>query len=157
MLGLTACRHYQPGPGGTSEIRTLYIAPVGQTSGLPQANALITTAVREAFRRDGRVRLARSPAEADAVLTLTLDDYRRETATVQAADTGLARKFDLLLNASARLESPRDGRVWFAARPLQVRRQAFVDQGQLQSEYQALPHLAAELADRVVHAVLDVW
>jgi outer membrane lipopolysaccharide assembly protein LptE/RlpB len=156
-LGLTACGHYHLGPGGAGEIRTLFIAPVGQTRDLPQANALITTAVREAFLRDGRVRLASSPAAADAVLTLNLGDYRRETATVQAADTGLARKFDLMLDVTARLESPRDGRVWFAARSLPVRRQAYVDQGQLQAEYQALPHLAAALADQVVHAVLDVW
>jgi hypothetical protein len=157
LLTGSGCAHYQAGPGGTSDIHRLYIAPIDQTPGLPQAGALITTAVREAFMRDGRVRLADSPAHADAVLTLQLGPYRRETATVQPADTGLARKFDLTLAVAATLASPRGDRVWFADRPFQVRRQIFVDQGQLQAEYQAVPHLAAQIADRALHAVLDVW
>jgi hypothetical protein len=73
------------------------------------------------------------------------------------ADTGLARKFALNLHASCTLTDRRTGRPYFTNRVLQVTKDAFTDSGQLQSEYQALPLLAAALADKVAHTVFDVW
>jgi hypothetical protein len=152
-----ACSHYQLGTQTKPPFTTLYVAPVEDRAMLPQAQALVTAEIREALIKDGRVTVVSSPDTADAVLHVSLVGYDREVAAANPADTGLARKFALNLHASCTLTDRRTGRPCFANRDLVVTKDAFTDSGQLQSEYQALPLLAAALADRVAHAVLDVW
>jgi|GEM_PF-154354 len=159
---------------------TLYVAPVKMRALIPQADAILTGALRETFVRDGRVTLAAKPDSAGAVLEITIRNYRRETATADPDDTGLARKFTLVLLAEATLRTGDDERVsldgaphgvsasetdassstrkaYFTARPIEVRRDIFADGGQQQAEYQLLPLLAQDLADKALHAVLDTW
>ncbi len=157
VLVVAGCSHYRLGTGTATGFATLYVAPVENATSLPQAVAMVGSQIREALLRDGRVTLVNSPDQADAILELTLSNYSREAATVLPTDTVLARKFDLDLDALCTLRDNRTGRILFENRPLKARRQAFTDSGQLQSEYQALPLLAAALADHIAHAVLDVW
>ena len=154
---LTGCSHYRLGTGQNLAFQTLYVAPVENKTMLPQAVALVSTALRDEFLRDGRVTLVNSSAEADATLTLTLSDYHRDVATVRPGDTGLARTFTLTLGATATLHDNRAGRDLFTRRPLDAGRDAYTDSGQLQSEYQSLPLLAGALAKKISHAALDVW
>jgi hypothetical protein len=158
-LLLTSCSHYQLGTGATGKLafHTLYLAPVENQTHLPQARELISTQLREAFARDARVTLADSPESADATLTVVLTTFRRDVASVREGDTGLARKFNLTLDATATLHDNRAARDLFVHRPLSAVREAFTDSGQLQSEYQTLPLLAETLAQKATHAVLDVW
>lgn len=156
LIAGSGCSHYQLGTDAKLAFSSLYIAPAESKTLLPQARALITTQVREAFERDGRVTLVNSPESADATLHLTLRDYHREMASVLENDTGLARKFTLTLNVAATL-TQRNGQNLFTDRIVRVQRDAFTDLGQLQSEYQTLPLLAEALAKKVVHTVLDVW
>lgn len=161
LLGLlvsTGCSHYQLGTGASGKLafHTLYLEPVENKTLLPQARALISTQVREAFARDGRVTLVNAPEAADATLAVTITSYRRDVLTVREGDTGLARKFNLTLATTATLRS-RDGKKLFENRPVEVQREVFTDSGQLQSEYQTLPLLAESLAAKVTHAALDAW
>jgi hypothetical protein len=151
------CSHYQLGTGGKLGFHTLYVEPIVNRTTLPEAHALISTQLREQFLRDGRVQLVNSAAEADATLSLAVADYRRDVATVRPGDTGLARKFALTLTAAVTLRDNRSGKLLFERRPISAVRDAFTDNGQLQSEYQALPLLAEALSRNVVHAALDVW
>lgn len=158
MLWLAGCAHYRLGTGAGLAFEHLYIAPVENDTMLPQAVALVSTQVREAFIRDGRVALVATPAEADAVLEITLTRYGRTVATVQQRDTGLARKFDLTLDATLTLRDQRTGQALAENRSATSQREAFTDEhGQLQAEYQTLPLLASSLAENIAHAVLDVW
>ncbi len=164
VLGVTAalaslfsgCANYQLGTGaGKLSFRTLYIEPVENKTLLPQARAAVSTQLREAFERDPRVTLVNSPTGAEATLAVTITGYRREVQTVREGDTGLARKFNLILTTQCTLTQ--GGKALFTDRPVEVRREAFTDSGQLQSEYQTLPLLAEALAAKVTHAALDVW
>ena len=156
IVGLAGCANYQLGTATKAAFSTLYVEPVESQTALPQGRALVSTQVREAFARDGRVALVNSPDEADAILSVSLVSYDRDVASVRENDTGLARKFTLTLDASCTLRT-RVGDVLFDDRIVRVRRDAFSDGGQLQSEFQTLPLLAQALADKVRHAVLDVW
>jgi hypothetical protein len=156
-LGLAGCAHYQLGTEGKLAFTTLYVEPVANRTLLPQAQAIVTTQLRAAFLRDGRVTLVNSAADADATLTVVIKDYRRDMTAVREDDTGLARKFAVTLEVACTLRDNRSGKVLFADRPVSVHRDAFTDGGQLQSEYQLLPLLAAALAQQVAHTVLDVW
>ena len=156
LLLCTGCSHYQLGTGAQPGFATLYVEPVENRTVLPQARALLTTQLREAFERDGRVGLANSSETAEATLQVVIRDYHRDVASVQEQDTGLARKFTLTLGVSCTLRT-RDGKVLFQDRKVQVQRDAFTDGGQLGAEYMTLPLLAQAMAQRVSHTVLDVW
>jgi len=157
LLAFTGCSHYRLGTGGELSFRTLHIEPVANTTLLPQAQALVTARLREAFARDARVQLVNSAAGADAVLSLTISDYRREVAAVREGDTGLARKFNVTLGAVCTLRDTRSGKLLLDRRAVTGVREVFTDGGQLQAEYQALPLLADTLAGKIVRAVADAW
>jgi hypothetical protein len=165
VLGLVSgCSHYQLGTQGKLAFSTLYIAPVDNKASLPQAVAIVTNQLREAFIHDGRVTVVDSPADADATLTVTLATYGRGVTTARPDDTGLARKFNLDLVALCTLRDNRTNTALFEQRPVAAQQQIFAtatpsdaDSVQLQAEYQALPLLATSLAQKVAHTTLDVW
>lgn len=150
------CSHYSLGTGTAPGFRTLYVEPVLSQVHLPQAREIMSTRLREAFIRDGRVAIANSPEAADATLRVVIVDFHRDIAAVREGDTGLARKFDLAVGVDCTLRL-RDGKVLFANRRISAQREAFTDSGQLQSEYQTVPLLADALAKKISHAALDVW
>ena len=154
---LTGCTSYQLGTGSTAKFTTLFIAPITSEALIPQAQALVTTQLREAFIHDGRVQLVNSAESADAVLTVTLAGYNRAVAVSRPDDTGLARRFDVTLTAKATLTDNRTKQAYFTSRLLEAKRGVFTDSGLVPSEYQALPLLAELLAGEAVHAVLDTW
>ncbi len=153
----TGCSHYQLGTEVKLPFHTLYVAPVENKTPLPQVREIVSTQVREAFAHDARVVLANSPEAAEATLTVVLIDYHRDVASVRENDTGLARKFNLTLGATATLHDNRAGKDLFDRRPISVQREAFTDSGQVQNEFQTLPLLADALAAKLTHAALDVW
>lgn len=156
LLGFVGCSHYQLGTSADVAFSTLYVAPVDSQTLLPQAREIISTQLREAFARDGRVKIVNSADAADVTLQVTLRDYRRDVASVLENDTGLARKFVLTLEVACTL-TPKVGENLFADRIVRVQRDAFTDGGQLQSEFQTVPLLAETLSRKIVHTVLDVW
>ncbi|HVU17268.1 MAG TPA: LPS assembly lipoprotein LptE [Candidatus Didemnitutus sp.] len=151
------CANYHLGAGGTLKFSRLYIAPVKVEALIPQAEALVTTQLREAFAKDGRVTLADNPGDADATLTVVLAGYQRDVTVAQSQDTGLARRFEVSLRARVTLTDAHTNHPYFSDRTITAHKGVFVDSGLQQSEYQTLPVLAEALADDVVHSALDVW
>ena len=156
-LILSGCAAYQLGTGSKLKFSTLFIAPVASETMIPQAQVLVTTQLREAFLKDGRVTLVNSAEAAEAVLQVTLSAYDRAVAVSLPTDTGLGRRFDVTLRAQATLTDNRTKQPLFAKRPLSAQRGVFTDSGLIPSEYQALPLLAEQLASEAAHAVLDTW
>ena len=157
LAALTGCANYRLGTDAKLSFTTLYVQPVANKTLLPQSQAIVSTQLRDAFLRDGRVTLVNSATEADATLTVTIKDYHREMTAAREDDTGLARKFALTLGTVCTLRDNRNGKDLFKDRSVVVHRDAFTDSGQLQSEYQTLPLLADALAQKISHTVLDVW
>ena len=168
----SGCAHYQLGTDGKLSFTTLYVAMVHDSANVPQATALFTTQIREAFLKDGRVQLSSSPETADVTLTVDLRNFDRRVATVERADTGLARSFDLDLEAVCTLVDNHTNKMLFEKRPITVTKEVFTTPAQIQrapngqpifesnqqqAEYQTMPLLAQSLGDRVAHTVLDVW
>ncbi|MDX2186179.1 MAG: LPS assembly lipoprotein LptE [Opitutaceae bacterium] len=163
-LGLTGCGTYQLGTGTEAGFRTLYVAPVKNDAAIPQAAALYSKELREAFIRDGRVAIVASADQADAVLEISLQGFERESTSALPEDTRLARKFDLNVTARATLRDSRTGRELFKDRELVATCQVFttsVAKGEISSQQQAEfnthPLLAQRLAEETLHVVLDTW
>jgi hypothetical protein len=157
LAGLAGCGHYRLGTDAELPFNSIFIEPVVVKALIPQSRALFTTQLRDTFIQDGRVALANTSETADTILQVVVRTYQREVATARPDDTGLARKFTVTLTADATLRDRRNGKALFEQRPLVVKRELFTDSGQLQAEYQLLPLLAADLAAKASHAVLDVW
>jgi hypothetical protein len=157
VLLLAGCAGYQLGTGSMPKFATLFVAPVKTEALVPQARAELTTRIREAFIRDGRVRLTTSAGEADAVLQVVVAGYHRDAAVTRPDDTGLARRFDVTLQARATLLNNRAKDPYFTDRMLESKRGAFTDSGLVPAETQLLPILGESLANEAVHAVLDTW
>jgi Lipopolysaccharide-assembly len=165
---LQGCAHYKLGAGPGPNFATLYIEPAKNKTTLAQSQETVSTMMREAFIKDGRLEVVASTADADATLEVSLVNYRRENAANREDDNGLARKFTLHLTAVLSLRDNRTGQMLFDKRTVEVQREAFVDNGlgsvpfgtvnnQLQSEYNTFPFLAELLAAKATHVVLDVW
>jgi len=157
LFALSGCSSYHLGSGGKLAFTTLYVAPVVNESNLPQAVAVVSTELREAFLKDGRVTLVNNADDADAILTVKLTKYGRSVAASQANDTGLARKFDVTLDAEATLRDNHQNKFLFEKRKVGATREVFTDSGQLQSEYNNVPVLAETLSKNILSATLDVW
>ncbi len=168
LWGLVGCSHYQIGKPANTPFRTVYIEPVINRSYAPQAQALISTQVREYILRDGRVRVV-GPHEADAILSITIDNYGRDASAVRGDDTALASKFNMRLSARCTLVDARTGNVYFRDRETDTDIDAFFDFGLgldedepptlqgLQSEYQSMPILTEKLSRQIGNLVLHTW
>jgi len=160
LLFFTGCANYQLGTGGKVSFRTLYVAPVVNESNLPQAVAIISTQLRESFLQDSRIILVNTPEEAEATLSVRPLTYGRTGKTGRHDDTGLARNFDVTIEAEASLRDNRDNRdnhFIFENRKASASREVFGDSGQLQAEYNNVPLLAEILAKNIRGATLDTW
>ncbi len=157
LFTLSGCANYNLGSGGKLTFQTVYIAPVVNKSNLPQSVAVFSTGLREAFLKDGRVSLVNTADQADVTLTVKLLKYSRASTASQSTDTGLARKFDVTLEAEASLRDNRQNKFLFEKRKVEAVRQVFTDSGQLQAEYQTVPLLSETLSKNVLSATLDVW
>jgi hypothetical protein len=164
--GAAGCSHYELGTEGTLGFTTLYVEPMANKVLLPQAQAVMSTQLRDALGKDGRVSLVNSPEAADATLQTTIVSYHRDVAAVREIDTGLASKFSITLRVSCTLRDNRANRAFFENRIVEVQRDVFTDNGrpsssavgdQQQAEYNLMPILAAAMADKISHTVLDVW
>ena len=79
LMLFSGCASYHLGAPSEPAFKTVFVPPVRNDSFMAQSRAIVTTAVREAFARDGRVSLARNPGEAERVVEVHLTDYSQAT------------------------------------------------------------------------------
>jgi hypothetical protein len=150
------CAGYQLGDAAALPFGSIYVAPPVNTSLAPQAAALVGSSLARELDRSGRVQLAPESA-ADAWLTVTLTDYRREITAERSSDTRLARKWRVTLTATCTLANARDGQAWFTQRVVSAFDEVYVDSGLVQAEYANMPVLAERLAHEIAREVLGAW
>ncbi|ADE55960.1 LPS assembly lipoprotein LptE [Coraliomargarita akajimensis] len=174
LLGLAAiaisgCASYKMGSSAPIPFETLYVEATANESFAPQAQAAVSAKIRDTFIRDGRVQLVNSPKKADAILSITLTDYRRTGNTRNPNDTVRAQDFTITLQAEASLYDNETQQFLFEKRQLSENTSAYAgnpydktgtpDQTQsyFQAEYQAMPTLARGLARQITDTVLSTW
>lgn len=155
-LALGGCAGYQLGDGGELPFRSIAVAPPVNASLAPQAAVLVGSGVAREIDRSGRASLA-PPESADAILAITLTTLQREISADRADDTGLARKWRVVLTAECTLTDRRTDRVLFEKRPVRAFDEVYADSGLPAAEYQNMPVLAGRLAEAIAREVLAVW
>ena len=157
LLGIhSGCARYHLGQAADTPFKTLYIEPVSNRSFAPQAQALLTENLIEAFLRDGKVRVV-DKNQAEATLSVILTRYDREIAARQEDDTFLGRTFGVTLEAQVSLLDNLTGNLYFAGRTLSANDNVLIDDGLPQSEYQTMPVLTRSLAQKIKNTVVSVW
>jgi len=165
---ISGCNSYQLGNPVELPFKSIYIKPVTNDSFAPQAQALISSQIRDVFIHDGRTKLVTSSEAADAVLIVNLTEYRRRAAARRSVDTTVAASFSLVLTAEVSLFNQNKGDYYFQERIVQKSSSAYLNapydttattqsQDFLQSEYQAMPRLTRDLARRIADEVLHPW
>ena len=156
---ISGCNSYQLGNPAELPFESIYIKPVSNDSFAPQAQALLSTQIRDAFIRYGRTKLVTSRETADAVLLINLTDYKRFAAARQSEDTTTAASFSLVLAAEVSLFNQNKGDYYFQERIINESSSAYVNnpyatpataqtEDFLQMEYQAMPRLTHDLSRR---------
>ncbi len=158
VMALAGCANYHLGAGGPLPFHTLYVPPARVAASVPQAAAPVSEMLRQSLLQEGKVQLA-NQADADATLEVTLSNYQRGSDATQQNNTLNAVAFSLMLEATCTLVDNRTGKVYFKDRKIEVREQAFVQNGVSfnESEYQAMPRLARDLSEKIKDAVVSTW
>jgi len=165
---ISGCNSYQFGNPVELPFESIYIKPVTNDSFAPQAQAMLSSQIRDVFIHDGRTKLVTSSEAADAVLIVNLTEYNRRAAARQSLDTTMAANFSLTLAAEVSLFNQIKGDYYFQERMIRRSSNAYVEdlyatpgdsqtQDFLQSEYQAMPRITRDLARRIADEVLNPW
>jgi len=157
VLAWTGCANYQLGRQAPLPFERLYVAPVVNDSFAPQAQAVLTEQLARQFLTSGAVTLVKSPEQADAILTVTIVDFRREVAATQDDDTGLGESFLLYMTSNSDLVDAETGKPYFKARRNRAEVRTLIDSGLQPAEYQSMPVLTRDLARSIKETVLSTW
>lgn len=166
VLGLlSGCANYQLGSSAEIPFKSLYIKPATNHSFAPQAQPIISAQLRETFIRDARVKLVAHEQDADAVLYVDLTEYDSNAAARNSNDTVRANSFNIRLSAEISLYDQHKGSYLFQERAIHASTIAYTGNPQTegdiisyqQSERQAMPLLARELARQITDEVLSPW
>ncbi len=167
-LVLSGCASYKLGSEGTIPFNTIYITPATNQTFIPQAQAALSTSIRDAFIRDGRIQIVAKESEADVVLTTDIADFQHKRGARNSEDTVEAIEFDVNLTTSVSLFDQIDGVYLFQDRRISQRTNAYVNdpyatangidtQSYNQAEYQAVPKIARGLGKQIADEVLSTW
>lgn len=168
IFSLTGCRSYQLGHPAVLSFESVFIEPASNESYAPQAQAIVSANVREAIIRDSRVKLVADRKKADVIVEIILTEYERRSATRDPNDTAVALDYDLTLVSEVSLYDQRSKNYLFKKRQVEERSTGFVNniyapaaapdtQSFIQSEYQAMPRIARDLAAKIADEILSNW
>lgn len=154
------CQQYQwSSSADKSAIRTLAIDPVVNESYAPQVVALLTRDLRDAFLRDGSVRLVGSDQSADARLAVTITDFEESYVSGRDEDDGRPSSLSLrmtirvnLISSSEKIESilPED---WTFTETIPI----YADPSLSESRHRNMPQLTSLISRRIRDRTLYPW
>lgn len=168
LLSASSCRSYKLGHPGELAFTSIYVMPVENNSFAPQAQAQVSSDLREAFIRDGRVKLVASEEAADVVLMVSLADYSRSPSARANVDTVKAFDFDITLTSNVSLYDPINGNYLFKNDLIEARTNAYTEnpyaapaalntQTYHIAERQAMQNLSRSLAQKIADRILSAW
>jgi hypothetical protein len=95
-------------PASLGDARSIAVPIIQNLTREPSLDEVLTTAVRERFLLDGRLRLA-DPAEADLILEAAVREYRLDPIGFSAADQ--VRRYRVLIRTYVLLRDVQRGRI----------------------------------------------
>ena len=121
---------------------------------VPAVRGPLQRDLSEAFLTSGQVVLTTS--DRSATMQVVLTDWGQRERTTRSDDTGRAFSVDLVLQAEVTLVSA-TGEVLLAAVPVRAETTIFADNSLMDAQFQAMPQLTTELAERIATLVTQPW
>lgn len=153
---LAGCSGYRLGLAGDPPLDSIYIEPIQNETDAAQMVVPMTNALVEGFISDGRVLPTSFETLADAILKVRLIRFERFAGAADPRDTALGESFRAVLHGRASLIQA-DGTPLFQDRPFRVESTVLVREDLVQAEYQNMPILTRDLAEKIVRAVVNTW
>ena len=155
-LWLSGCLGYHLGPAKPEflkDVHTVAVPVFRNNTLLPGLDGMITDTVIAQIQQDGTYKVA-SLADADAVLTCTIEKVQRTPDRSVTGNVLLTSEFDLDLGVRYTLSERATGKILDSGR-LDGQTSYFVGNDVQQDERQAVPLAAQQLAVRLVSAITE--
>ena len=159
-IGLAAllaggCAGYRLGPtnGQIAREKSILVAPFQNRTTEPRLSEAVTQALRQRLSQEGTFRLV-TQGQADVVVSGTLARYERQAHAYQPGDVITPQDFEVTLTAHVMAE-PSGGGTRLVDRQVRGRATIRIGADQSSAERQALPVLAADLAQNITALLVD--
>lgn len=154
-LVLAGCAGYQVGSTLPENVNSVSLRVINGTDE-PSVEVEVMKALRAELQMDGRLKI-RSQADADAMLTVTLNSFSLKALAFDQRRGSLAREYRMALNASSVLSYTESGEV-ILENPNLLGESEFPYAVDLTSaKLGALPGTASDLARKVVSIITTAW
>jgi hypothetical protein len=152
---MTGCAGYRLGPtnGVQAGEKTIRVLPFANHTIQPRLTDEVTQQIRKQLQRDSTYKLS-SRQNADIIVTGQITDYRRSELSFAPDDILTVRDFRIILTANVQVRNTATGELILNE---DVRGATLVRIGTdlLSAERQALPLLAADLAQNITTLIVD--
>ncbi len=155
LLNLCGCAGYRLGPttGDAPGSRSVQISPFNNETLEPRLTDAVTAQLRKSLQRDNTFRLA-THGDGDIVVTGKITRYRRHELSFQPRDVVTVRDYRITMTAQVTARERATGKVIFD-QPVSGFTVIRVGSDIVSAERQALPLLAADLANNVTDLLTD--
>lgn len=155
-LTLSGCAGYRVGSMLPGDVKTVFVPTFVNRTTEPLLEIDTTQAVIEEFQRDGSLRVV-GEADADAILTVVLTEYRLEPVSFRKDIRTAAQQYRAFITANMVMRRTTDQSVVVEA-PRVEGKYVFDVVGDLtSSKLQANPQAAADLAYNMVQRMVEYW
>ena len=155
-LLLAGCVGYQFGTSLPNSYKTLCVKTFVNKTGEPNLEFAATQHALQAFQRDGSLSVTDADS-ADLILETTLTDARFEAVRFAKKRTATAQEYRMTVEATLTLTDRKAGVALIAKRKV-AGEATFETTGDMQqARLTAQPHVARDLALKIVKNVVEYW
>jgi hypothetical protein len=157
MLAAAFCAGFASrlGPASTMNVRSIAVPNFHNKTFEPRISVQVTDAVIKRIQTDGSIRVVSEEA-ADATLTGDILFWRRAPLLFRSDNTLVAKQYELQIQAHVILTDNRTGKRLMEGDYI-GKTQYFFGNDMTQSERQAFPLAADDLARRITDRIVDAW
>ena len=148
LAGSSGCVGYRVGSMLPPDIRTVFVPTAENRTDEPLIETEVTRAIISQIQLDGSLRISNDPANADAVLNVTLRNYRLVPVSYRKQQQAQPTEYRIILTAAFTMVESRTGKV--------------LAQGALSGDMSSakragLPDAAKRLAHDIVEKMVETW
>ena len=156
LLLFSGCAGYQLGGTHPDGVKTVFMAPILNKTTEPAIEIQLTEILRQRIQFDGRLKLVIRPEDADAIVHVTLTDYRLTAVAYREDLKTTAEQYRMRITASSVLSDPKTGEE--LSKSSTYGETVFSFQSDLSSSKRnALPGALEELAKFISDDLTERW
>ena len=150
------CAGYRIGPVSNPGYKSVAVPVFKNKTLIPQLEAQITNGVIKRLQADGTLQVD-SKENADVILVGEIVRYRRQELRTSRDDSNQPREYRITIEARVEAHDRVSGMTVLKPTTVSGNAATFIGSDLQTAEYQALPFIADDLAQRVVSLLVENW